>query len=321
MFKFFRNLGAITWMLALPACQETPQPLGLETDVAWADFETALFEADTTQWSAAAAQLKTQFAPFWSGTTDQFWLLQRKDSLLNALHNTPSPEHWNTAIAHTRTMVASLSAHLNLAPPKLYTYLSRLDLDYPVIYADSLLFVARDAYLGHNSPWYARLYSYQADQHRPEFLAGHAAESMLMGHMQASAASQAFLNKMLYWGRLHYAKHMAHPGLSEAWLMGYTQEQWNFCESNVVPMWTYFVENKLLFSSESDLDKRFLEPAPFSKFYLAFDRQTPPRVGQWLGYHIVKSYMERHPETTLAQLLALDDAQQLFRESGFKPTP
>jgi hypothetical protein len=31
--------------------------------------------------------------------------------------------------------------------------------------------------------------------------------------------------------------------------------------------------------------------------------------------------MERHPETTMAQLLALDDAQQLFRESGFKPTP
>jgi hypothetical protein len=321
MFPIFRNPVAIVALLILVGCQGSPEPLGVESDVPWSDFEEALFAADTSQWQVASAQLKTQYAPFWMGTTDQFWLLQRRDSLLNALHQTPSPENWGAAIAQTRTMVASLAVHLNQPPPHLYTYLSRLDLEYPVIAADSLLFVARDAYLGAKSPWYSRLYAYQADQHRPEFLAGNAAEALLREKVQAHPSEQSFLNKMLYWGRLHYAKHMAHPQLPEAWLMGYTLEQWQFCEENTVPMWTYFVENKLLFSSEGDLERRFLTPAPFSKFYLPFDRQTPPRVGQWLGYQIVKSYVKRHPETTLQELLALSDAQQLFRESGFKPTP
>ena len=42
---------------------------------------------------------------------------------------------------------------------------------------------------------------------------------------------------------------------------------------------------------------RFIKPLLFSKFYLEIDNQTG-RVGQWLGWQIVRSYMENHEDVT-----------------------
>jgi len=38
-----------------------------------------------------------------------------------------------------------------------------------------------------------------------------------------------------------------------------------------------------------------------------------------MGWQIVKVYMKKHPEMTLKQLLALDNAQEVLEQSGYKP--
>ena len=48
--------------------------------------------------------------------------------------------------------------------------------------------------------------------------------------------------------------------------------QW--CIRNEANIWAYFVENKLLFSSDRQNKMRFIEDAPFSKFYTSFDRKV-----------------------------------------------
>ena len=83
-------------------------------------------------------------------------------------------------------------------------------------------------------------------------------------------------------------------------------------------MWSNLVENKLLFDSNPKNEMRFIRPAPFSKFYLEIDNQTPGRVGQWLGWQIVRSYMENNDDVTLQELLAMD-AKTIFEKSKYKP--
>ena len=39
----------------------------------------------------------------------------------------------------------------------------------------------------------------------------------------------------------------------------------------------------------------------------------------WLGWQIISAYMQRYPNTTLPQLLALRDAQKLLEQSKYKP--
>jgi uncharacterized protein YjaZ len=79
----------------------------------------------------------------------------------------------------------------------------------------------------------------------------------------------------------------------------------------------YFIEKKLLFSTDTKLNKRFLENAPFSKFYLHQDRQSPGRIGVWIGWQIVKSFMQNN-DVSLQKLLTTD-SEDIFNKSRYKP--
>ena len=72
------------------------------------------------------------------------------------------------------------------------------------------------------------------------------------------------------------------PLISDPVKIGYSEKNYNWAIENEENIWMYFIERKLLFSTETKLNKRFLENAPFSKFYLEDDRQSPGRIGVWL---------------------------------------
>ena len=77
------------------------------------------------------------------------------------------------------------------------------------------------------------------------------------------------------------------------------------------------MENDLLFSTKSSLDYRFLANAPFSKFGLSIDYQSPPMVGRWLGFQIVESFSKKSYKN-LIEILAYDN-YELYLESNYKP--
>ena len=77
------------------------------------------------------------------------------------------------------------------------------------------------------------------------------------------------------------------------------------------------MENNLLYSTDSKLPNRFINVAPFSKFYLEIDNDTPGRVGTWVGWQIVRSFMENN-DVTLQQVLQMDP-MELFQKSKYKP--
>jgi len=47
--------------------------------------------------------------------------------------------------------------------------------------------------------------------------------------------------------------------------------------------------------------------------------KCPGRIGQWIGWEIVKEYMKENKEVSLPELMDMGDAQRLFKESGYKP--
>jgi len=122
---------------------------------------------------------------------------------------------------------------------------------------------------------------------------------------------------MYYYGKLHYLKDLLLPETPNYQKIGYTELQEKFCLENELQMWSYLVEEKLLYDNNIKNYQRFIEDAPFTKFYLEIDRESPGRVGQWLGWQIVKSYMENN-EVTLDQLLKTEPTT-IFNKSKYKP--
>jgi len=99
--------------------------------------------------------------------------------------------------------------------------------------------------------------------------------------------------------------------------MGYAQEKLDWAVENEGQIWAFFIEEQLLFSTETNLNKRFLENAPFSKFYKEQDGLSPGKIGVWIGWKIVQSYL-KHNKVSLQEFLKLDETI-IFNNSKYKP--
>ena len=80
----------------------------------------------------------------------------------------------------------------------------------------------------------------------------------------------------------------------------------------------FFIEKQLLYKTDSQWSERFIEPAPFSKFYLQLDNESPGRIGRWIGWQIVRSFHKQNPNISLQELIKLP-FQQIFNKSKYKP--
>jgi len=52
---------------------------------------------------------------------------------------------------------------------------------------------------------------------------------------------------------------------------------------------------------------------------MEFSKDSPPRLGEWIGLQIIRSYMQKNPEVTLAMMMQETDAQNILTLSGYKP--
>ena len=122
---------------------------------------------------------------------------------------------------------------------------------------------------------------------------------------------------MINEGKFLYATDINLPMVSDELKIGYSKEKLNWAEQNENDVWKYFIENELLFSNDASLNSRFIDVAPFSKFYLESDNDSPGRIGVWIGWQIVRSYMKNN-EVTLEQLMSME-SESIYKKSKYKP--
>ncbi len=200
--------------------------------------------------------------------------------------------------------------------PKLITLITNLDFENKVIYADSLLLISIDMYLGKRSPVYIDFPEYISQNFDKSRLPVDIANAIINSQFKSGKGRQ-FLHNILNEGKKMYLLDMYVPNLSDEIKMGYNSEKMQWVRENEVQIWKYFIENELLYSTNADLYTRFIANAPFSKFYLDIDKESPGKVGVWLGWQIVKSYMKNN-NVTLQQLLQTN-AEDIFNKSKYKP--
>jgi len=200
--------------------------------------------------------------------------------------------------------------------PNLITVNSNIDYENRIIYADTLLLISLDAYLGENHPFYADYPQYIKQNNTKENIVIDLANSIIDKKIRLSKVRN-LLSKMIVQGKKKYLLKAFLPNKAENELFGWRESKLNWAIENEEEVWKYFIENNLLYSSDTELEKRFIDKAPFSKFYLQNDNLSPGQIGTWIGYHIVKSYMENN-DVSLQELLK-KPSQEVFRKSKYKP--
>ena len=108
------------------------------------------------------------------------------------------------------------------------------------------------------------------------------------------------------------------PEVADTLKIGYTTGQLQWCEKNEGGIWAYFLENELLFNSDYIKIQKYLAEAPFTPG-IGDNSDSAPKLGVWLGWQIVRAYMEKNSNVTLQQLLEETDAQKILTGARYKP--
>ncbi|MDF0715655.1 gliding motility lipoprotein GldB [Muricauda sp. 334s03] len=200
--------------------------------------------------------------------------------------------------------------------PHVVTLTSDVGYESRVILTDSLLLIGLDNYLGQDHHFYEGIQRYIATSLDKKFLISDVA-SAFSKKVINFPRNRTLLSRMVYFGKELYLKDKLMPSATDAQKIGYSEEQMEWARANEEQMWTYFVERELLYSTDTGLDRKFLDPAPFTKFGLELDNESPPRLGRYMGWQIVRAFMEK-TDMGLKQLLQMP-ADEILKQSNYKP--
>lgn len=204
----------------------------------------------------------------------------------------------------------------NHVVPRVVTFYGAFN--YPVANTDSVIGIGLDMFLGKELGYYQTLAEkyppYMHQQFHPDYMTALAMKGWL--EVEYPTMPQNFLSQMVQKGRLQYVLSQLLPDTPDSILMGYTHAQIEWCETSEFSIWQFLIQEDLLYTNKHDIIVKYMKPAPFSG---RMPKDSPGRVAVWTGWQIVKAYMERHPKTTLQELMAIPDAQFLLNESKYKP--
>ncbi len=204
----------------------------------------------------------------------------------------------------------------NFVIPNVVTTISDVDYRTRVIAHQGWLILMLDNYLGDEHRFYAGLPRFVSKNLRPEMLFSDVATAFGRKFV-ATPTERSFLAQMIYYGKLLYLKDLWLPEMTDADKIGFTPQEYDWAIENEYFIWQYFLTQEYLFSTNSRLKNRFIDPAPYSKFNLELDNETPGMIGQWIGWQIVRQYMRNNP-ISVTDLMKLP-AQELYNGAQYKP--
>jgi len=108
-----------------------------------------------------------------------------------------------------------------------------------------------------------------------------------------------YASEMMRWGKILFITKALLPHQSEANCLRYSQKDWDWAINSEKSMWKFLIDKEYLFKTDEETRVNLLNEGPFS---IGLPEESPDRMGQFLGYQIVKNYMDKN-EVSLEQLL------------------
>lgn len=250
---------------------------------------------------------------------DTIWEMKMNDSLTQQLYVEVMKKYWSER--KLKVDLEGLFKHIkyyfsNFKTPNVVTANSDVDYRNKIFIADNMLVISLDNYLGSDHFFYEGIPSYVVENMKESQIISDVA-SIYSKMYVPKIQSRTFLAQMIYYGRILYLKDLWLPNTSDEIKIGYSQEKLKWIQENETEIWRNFVENEYLYSTNPKLISRFIDPAPFSKFYLEIDNDSPGMVGRFIGWQIVKSYMDKN-DVGLDKLLTISE-EEIFKKSKYKP--
>ena len=201
--------------------------------------------------------------------------------------------------------------------PSVITYIAPFN--YNVMATDSMLGIGLDMYLGSGYKYYSSLElpQYMIRKFRKEYMVNDCIKGWFRSEWDMPSNANDLLSNMIYGGKeLYFTEAMA-PGMPDTIRIGYTSDQLKWANDNEKNIWTFFLENKLLYNKTPGTFMKYINDGNSTN---GFPKEAPAKLGVFIGWKIVNAFMDANKNVTLEQLMQMNDAQQLLTDSNYKPS-
>lgn len=199
--------------------------------------------------------------------------------------------------------------------PEIYFYVSGFNR--PIIISDKMIAVGVDLYLGADYPRYEDFtYKYLTYTMQPASIAPDVVSALLFKSFPYNSKEERLVDQMLYRGKIMYLMSVLMPDQKPHDIMGYSNNQWEWSRKYEKEIWNTIMDQQDLFSTDNALIRKYMNDAPFTA---PVSQDAPGRLGTWVGWQIVQSYMDNNKDVTLEALMKENNYQKILDMSGYQP--
>ena len=123
----------------------------------------------------------------------------------------------------------------------------------------------------------------------------------LLDHIIRKGVVQYFIDKLL-------------PASDDSLKLFYSAEQMGWAETYEPAIYKELLPE--LYSTNYLQYRDYLEEKPFSS---QFSEEAPPRLGQFLGWKMIRTYMKKNPSVSLAKLTENTAYEEIFKAAQYRP--
>jgi uncharacterized protein YjaZ len=203
--------------------------------------------------------------------------------------------------------------------PVVITYISNFSL-YMNPIGDGYIGISLDMHMGQDFPpyQYTNIENYWKKILIPQTISVHHITAHANDKFIGYNRGKHFLDEMVYQGKLLYFLDATLRQVPDPIKIGLTQEEFDWCVKEQSNIWSFFVKEQILYETDSRKFDRFFKEGPFT-IASGVPEKSPPMLGRFIGWQLVKQYMSKNPEVTLPDLMSTTKSEIILQKSRFKP--
>jgi len=190
-----------------------------------------------------------------------------------------------------------------------------------VAITQTALAIGLQSYAGRNFPFYLTgkgqdLYpQYVSRRFEPEYITTNCLNAIAQDIFPDSSENRPLIEQMIIKGRYFWLAGKLLPDVPDSIRTGYSKAQLDWCSSNEVAVWNFFLQGPDPYTRDPDIIKNYIGEGPKT---LGMPDAAPGNIGAWAGWQIVKKYAAAHKGLTPAQLMTVPP-HVIFEEAKYKP--
>lgn len=296
------------------------------TNLNFKHYEQALFNINQKELPTELEKLKKDFPVFIGDDYKNSTKLFELHAYLNNDLNIRLFNDWNSKIQNYDLLKTTLNKsfayykhyYTNDSLPTIYTYISSLNYEEPIIYIDNNILIGIDLFFGADYEVYpkAQIPQYIFKNHQLDYLAPVVMRKFAQQKFKQYLSGKNMLENMIALGKIEYFIEAMMPTMMDSTRFQFTSKQMVWCYAHEKSFWKHLTMKQYLFSKDFHTYKKFLQPGPFVS---SMERDSPGRAGIFIGYKIVKAYMNRNPEISINDLMTTTDFTSIFKDSKYNP--